>query len=308
MEYKLRTAVNLLGRPVSYYSVFTRICGGNANAGIFLSNFYYWEGKQEDPDGWIHKTQREIERETGLNRYGQESARKILKQLFLMQEQRKGVPAKLHFLFDWDAVDQLIVNFAESSTKGKAAVKSAKKRSRKKAGEDPAEIRSTNMCYPSLVVFEEFYNVWMNRECETTDKRYLYTWTGKEKGQLKNLVNAFRDRLVKKKEIAGQDPIDAENMPEAVAEQAIRPFMETYLEMSLTGQWNMKVFSAANFVTHLADILSKMEIYVKQKRQGVLQQPAGKTASQDNRRTKGHSFTSDHAETIQRITSWGEDS
>ena len=47
-------------------------------AGTFLRQLVYWVGKQHDREGWIHKTQYEMEQETGLSRHFQEKARNIL--------------------------------------------------------------------------------------------------------------------------------------------------------------------------------------------------------------------------------------
>ena len=94
-----------LGHPVAYYGKLNKITG-SAIATIFLSQFLYWEGKQKDPDGWIYKTQADIEDETGLNRREQENARKQLVSLSLMQERRKGLPARLEFLPMLDEINR----------------------------------------------------------------------------------------------------------------------------------------------------------------------------------------------------------
>jgi hypothetical protein len=48
-------------------------------------------------DVWFYKTQAEIEDETGLTRYEQEGARKKLVASGVLEEQKKGIPAKLYF-------------------------------------------------------------------------------------------------------------------------------------------------------------------------------------------------------------------
>ena len=64
----------VLGSPVAYYAAFAQALGG-VEAGVFASQFFYWHGKGHDPDGWVYKTQAEIEEETGLTRRNQETAR-----------------------------------------------------------------------------------------------------------------------------------------------------------------------------------------------------------------------------------------
>src|SRR5687767_10003525 len=63
-------------------------------AGTFLRQLIYWVGKEHHQEGWIYKTQREMEEETGLSRYFQEKARKILVSQGVLKERKKGVPRK----------------------------------------------------------------------------------------------------------------------------------------------------------------------------------------------------------------------
>jgi hypothetical protein len=43
---------------------------------IFISQLFYWKGKQQDPNGWIYKTKCELEEETGLARKTHKKASK----------------------------------------------------------------------------------------------------------------------------------------------------------------------------------------------------------------------------------------
>lgn len=111
-EFKFHGSLKLLGRPVTFYPSIAHAFGGNVNGALFLSNFWYWEGKQQDQkEGWIFKSQREIQLETGLSRYQQESARKTLIEYGIMEETRKGMPAKMHFRFNWDKLDEILNKF-----------------------------------------------------------------------------------------------------------------------------------------------------------------------------------------------------
>ncbi len=93
-----------IGRPVVYYPSLNPITGG-VTATIFLLTFVQWHGTQHDPQGWIYKTQGEIERETGLSRYEQETARKQLRTRDLLREKRRGVPARLHYRVQLDRLN-----------------------------------------------------------------------------------------------------------------------------------------------------------------------------------------------------------
>ena len=90
------TVIAILGSPIAYYTAFARVLGG-VEAGILTSQFFYWYGKGHDPDGWIYKTQAEIEEETGLTRRNQETARKKLRDLGVLEERYTGMPAKLYY-------------------------------------------------------------------------------------------------------------------------------------------------------------------------------------------------------------------
>jgi len=93
-----------IGRPVVYYPSLNAITGGVA-ATVFLANLFQWSGTQRDPNGWIFKTQEEIEVETGLSRREQETARKQLRTATLLKEERRGVPARLYYLIQVETLN-----------------------------------------------------------------------------------------------------------------------------------------------------------------------------------------------------------
>jgi hypothetical protein len=73
-------------------------------AGILLRQLVYWVGKEHDREGWIYKTQVEMEQETGLSRRHQEKARNILVSQGVLKERKKGVPRKLWYWVDLEAL------------------------------------------------------------------------------------------------------------------------------------------------------------------------------------------------------------
>ena len=73
-------------------------------AGIFLRQLLFWVGKQHDPEGWIYKSQPEMKQETGLARRQQEKARKILCKLGVLKEDKRGVPCRLWYWIDLEAL------------------------------------------------------------------------------------------------------------------------------------------------------------------------------------------------------------
>lgn len=68
----------------------------SVTAALFLT--YAIEQMEDLPlesDGWFAKSQDGWESEIGLSRFEQEGARKILRQLELLEEKRIGMPAKM---------------------------------------------------------------------------------------------------------------------------------------------------------------------------------------------------------------------
>lgn len=90
----------LLIRPVAFHPVLARI-SGSVHAGVMLSQAIYWTDVQERTNagaqGWFFKTQQEWNEETCLSRAEQETARRKLVAHGFLEEQRKGLPARLYF-------------------------------------------------------------------------------------------------------------------------------------------------------------------------------------------------------------------
>src|SRR5690242_9979731 len=84
----------LLDRPIAFNPAFKRITGSTV-AALFLSQAWYWSKRHED--GWFWKVQSEWEEETGLTRSEQETARKHLKLADLLEEDLRGVPARMYY-------------------------------------------------------------------------------------------------------------------------------------------------------------------------------------------------------------------
>ena len=90
-------------RPVAYYPKLVKVTG-SVNAAILLSQLGYWTPKAADPDGWVYKTQVEWEAETGLTRWEQETARRQLRDRGIVVEVKRGMPARLFFQIDVEAL------------------------------------------------------------------------------------------------------------------------------------------------------------------------------------------------------------
>ena len=94
---------HLLDRPIAFQRSFVQLGAGITGA-LMLSQAMYWSTRGADEEGWFFKTMPEWEDETGLRRAEQETARKRLLALGLMEEERRGIPAKLFYRVNFDGL------------------------------------------------------------------------------------------------------------------------------------------------------------------------------------------------------------
>lgn len=107
MSISKNALLDLLGSATAYYPAFSKVLGDPC-AGIFVSRIFYWTNKGKDPDGWIRKTQEEIEGETGLTLRNQQTARRKAREMGVLEEALKGVPAKMHYRVNLDKLAELL--------------------------------------------------------------------------------------------------------------------------------------------------------------------------------------------------------
>ena len=90
------SVLDALDRPIAFHRVFVEWTG-SVNAALMFSQAVYWTKRTSDASGWFYKTQEDWTEETGLTRFEQEGARKLLRKSGMWDEKRKGIPAKLHY-------------------------------------------------------------------------------------------------------------------------------------------------------------------------------------------------------------------
>lgn len=112
---------HLLRRPIAFHRALADVAGG-ATGGLFLSQLLYWSDRGGDPDGWIYKTQAEWREETALTRSEQERARKALRDLGVLEEARRDVPARLYYRLDFDRLASLLDPAIKDAAKRRACV------------------------------------------------------------------------------------------------------------------------------------------------------------------------------------------
>lgn len=89
--------LQILDLPVSFHRCLVPITG-SVTAALLLSQAIC-TAQEADPtlNGWFRKSQDQWAEETGLSRWEQETARRILRDAGFMEEQRIGMPAKLWY-------------------------------------------------------------------------------------------------------------------------------------------------------------------------------------------------------------------
>ena len=103
---RVRAVLTEMGRPFSYYPGLAKKIG-NVNATVLTCMFAFWDGRGRDPEGWIFKSVQEITDETGLSRDEQQTARKLLKSIGLLEEVKRGMPATNHYRLNFPKLDEL---------------------------------------------------------------------------------------------------------------------------------------------------------------------------------------------------------
>lgn len=89
----------LLGRHIAFHRRLVDLTS-SVKASLLLSQSIYWTRHGRDiarNGGWFHKTTEQWAIETGLSPKEQASAREVLRNLALLDDQRIGIPARLHF-------------------------------------------------------------------------------------------------------------------------------------------------------------------------------------------------------------------
>ncbi|MDN8599038.1 conserved phage C-terminal domain-containing protein [Citrobacter sp. S2-9] len=107
----MSTLIQLLDRPIAYNPAFAKLKAGKVKAGpvaaVFLSQLVYWHNRMDG--GWMYKTQADIASETALTRDEQETARKRLVLLGVLEEDRRGVPATMHYRINAERLEVLLL-------------------------------------------------------------------------------------------------------------------------------------------------------------------------------------------------------
>ncbi len=104
---EIMTFNELLDRPIAYQRCFVSLGAGITGA-LLMSQAVYWSNRTRQKDDWFYKTQEEWTEETGMTRYEQETARKKLVKLGVIEEKKQGIPCKLFFRVNFEKLKKIL--------------------------------------------------------------------------------------------------------------------------------------------------------------------------------------------------------
>ena len=94
-------------RPIAYHPELASLGAGVAG-GVFLSQALYWTKRTKNKDGWFWKTRDEWYEETGMKRSELDTARRKLRNIGVIEEDLRGVPARKYYRIDLDKLVHLL--------------------------------------------------------------------------------------------------------------------------------------------------------------------------------------------------------
>lgn len=97
---------------IAYKVAYSRLPGSDPIVAIFLSQVAYWSARS--PDGWVWITHESLEEQTGLSRKQQDRAAAVLKDLAVLEKKLSGLPAKIHYLVDFDRLSTLVAGIGQA--------------------------------------------------------------------------------------------------------------------------------------------------------------------------------------------------
>lgn len=97
------------------YSAGLAIALENTSAAIMLCYLVHFEGKGHLSKGWIYKTMEDMRGGTGLTRYQQDTAIKILQQHGFIEYKRSGFHGMRHYRVDTDAIATRLMSLWKNS-------------------------------------------------------------------------------------------------------------------------------------------------------------------------------------------------
>jgi hypothetical protein len=167
----------LPNRTVGYSPDLARAVGG-ATIGLFLSQLLFLSDKGANPEGWVYKSEAEMGRETGLTKREQQTARRKLLALGVIQIVRRGFKFTYHFKVVWERLYHVIEQFQREQN-----VPTEKIQTPQNVPTEPVQNVPTER--PQNVAAHNRDNNRENKEAEKTDQKENQSIWTKTLDQLK---------------------------------------------------------------------------------------------------------------------------
>lgn len=101
-QSKASLFLEALPPSLDLYPEFIALAG--ITGAVLLSQILAWDEIETDGDGWLCKTQEEITQCTGLTRVEQETARRTLHSINVLDFKKQGMPSRLYYRINHDAL------------------------------------------------------------------------------------------------------------------------------------------------------------------------------------------------------------
>lgn len=112
MEQLVETLSTVMSRPIAFHRIFVGITG-SITAGVMLSQMWYLKDVPtvKRRGGWFWRTRMEWIEETGLSRKEQEHARRMLRELGFITEEKKDIPPKIYTTIHTEVIVKAIIDY-----------------------------------------------------------------------------------------------------------------------------------------------------------------------------------------------------
>ena len=87
--------LDLYDEPIAFHRAHLRLTGSVTAALLLSTACHLAADLPEDAHGWLRMSTADWQRETGLSRFEQETARRLLRNRGLIEDRRRGMPARL---------------------------------------------------------------------------------------------------------------------------------------------------------------------------------------------------------------------
>ncbi len=156
-----------LSPTMSFNTNFFRLTG-SINAGLLLNQLYFWTGKQDDPDGWIYKTQENWHEEIYLSRNELETARKTLIKLGYIEYKRAGMPPMSYYRVDIEKLENDANRLCDTHKKERAK----QRKNQKAENQRTVSKKSSNTTAENL---QTVAGQSSNTQCDNPASHLIYT-------------------------------------------------------------------------------------------------------------------------------------